>query len=141
MSIKNFLFAGIILSILFFFCDFAWHQLIFSAFYHVQQEGIARAKPQYLIFGLGDIYRGFIFALVYFALVKKPSSLIHGFIFGLGIGFLLASVNSLHFAMLKINSMQWIWYESTNLIVQSVVAGLILPFFAMGRKRVNSEQT
>jgi|GEM_PF-1377213 hypothetical protein len=140
MSIKRFFFAGIVISILFLFFDFAWHQLFFKAFYHAQEQAIMRQKVQYLSLGLGAIYRGFLFTFVYLVFVKKPQSLIRGLLFGLCIGLLLISVNSTHFAMMNISSIQWLWYESANLLIQSVIAGILIPIFAMGDNKHRGEQ-
>lgn len=138
MSFKNFFLAWFICAGIFLAVDLLWHLVIFNNFYTTVQSTLGHHSINYLYLVVGDVYRGLIFGLVYTLFVRKHRSPLQGVFFGICVGLLLSSVSALYYSLLKINVIQWLWYESGSLLIQCTIAGLLVSIICW-RKRVPKE--
>lgn len=139
MSIKNFFFSLVLCAAIFIGIDLLWHLVIFSSFYSAAQKGIASPKLNYTFLVASDIYRSLIFSFTYTVFVRKHHSLVRGVLFGACIGLLLASMSGVYYSMFNISNIQWLWYEGANVLIQSLIAGILIPLICWGRVRAKAK--
>ncbi len=139
MSIRKFLLSWILCAGIFIGINLLWHLLLFSNFYTTTQNQLTNAHLNYIVLVSSDIYRSLIFSFTYTLFVRKHSSVFRGVLFGLCVGLLLASVSGIYFATFKLNNIQWLWYEGANLLIQSVIAGILIPVICWRTAKPNPE--
>lgn len=128
MNWNKFLVAGVVGAVITVGFGFLWHVPLFGSVYAESRGLITRPEVMRWTPALGEIFRGFLLALIYPIGFQGGTPLREGLRFGVVMGLLISTTPLIYYGVYNFSAWTWFWLELIGITAQCAIAGIAIAY-------------